>query len=864
MNIAGCTWHIAPAAGSRSRDLSTALGISPVVAQILINRGLTTAAAAQLFLTGEGATLHDARLLTGMDQAVARIERAVKSGEHITVYGDYDVDGITSTALVVKVLRHLGAHVDYYLPDRLTEGYGLHEQALTRLRQQGTQLVVTVDCGINAVAEVAAAARQGLDIIITDHHQPSPLLPPAVAVINPRLPACQYPDKNLAGVGVAYKLCAACVAAFGASHLQNELAALLDLVSVGTIADVVPLMGENRLLVRAGLKTLAETSQPGLQALQEVCGLRGTADADDVAYMLAPRLNAAGRMATAIHGVKLLLAETREEALPLAAALNRLNTVRQAVEKTIMESAITQLADGRYARDQVLVLAGDGWHRGVIGIVASRLVERFYRPVVMISREGGIGHGSCRSIPGFDIFQALTASAALLQRFGGHVQAAGLTVAADNIAPLRERLNALASGALRAEDLVPRLEVDALVNLSEVTAPLVEQLTQLAPFGAANPAPVLACSGAQLVDAKPVGKDGKHLRLRLRQGETEVAGIAWRRGDLAATLVPSRNVDVAFRPVFDTWQGQRRVQLVVCDVRQAVAPVVSREQIVVTSPALPGFFLHDRRQCPSRYAYIRSFLSTDVRAAVIVNTPGQAVQLGAHLTGRSVAPTDVLICHEDMTPEECRAVQRQWQGPAARTLVTTAAVVANAEKPVGQHFFWYFLPCRQDLFLRFLTAGQRRSAPGHLHILFNTGDLVLNRALWAAQAPDRAAVAAVYLVLKRRRNANNEINLTKEDICALVPKLFGKSLPLAAVNTALAILSEVGLVRRHSAPGAGFVILPAANKISLTASSLYRTGQQARRRFEQFAAASLSLPAGQLVRHWREWCGGERKGIGGL
>lgn len=834
-----------------------------MVAQVLINRGLTTAAAARLFLTGDGAAPCDANLLTGMAQAVARIERAIVAGEHITVYGDYDVDGITSTVLVLKVLRRLGARADYYVPHRLTDGYGLNEQALTRLRQHGTQLVVTVDCGINATAEVAAAARQGLDVIITDHHQPSPVLPPAVAIINPRLPACPYPEKNLAGVGVAYKLCAACIAAFGAPHMQDELSSMLDLVSVGTIADVVPLTGENRLLVKAGLMMLAETTNPGLQALLQVCGLHSTVDSDDVAYILAPRLNAAGRMDTAAKGVELLLAPTREQALPMAAALNRLNAVRQAVEKTILECALAQLADGRYAEHRVLVLAGDGWHRGVIGIVASRLVERFYRPVVMISRKDGIGHGSCRSIPGFDIFRALTASANLLDRFGGHVQAAGLTMQAGNVDRLRERLNAYAADVLDADDLVPRLEVDAVVDLAAIDPPLVEQLAQLEPYGAGNFAPVLACRRVKLVSARPVGADGRHLRFRLRDGTTEIAGVAWRMGDLAAALTPSRTVDVAFRPVFDTWQGQRRVQLEACDLRQSDVPVLHRKPIAVTSPALPGFFLHDRRQCPGRCAYIGSFLSGDAPAVVIVNTPGQAVKLGAQLASESGNAADVLVWHEAMPQRQYRELQQQWRRGIAHALVTTAAVVAN-EEVAGQHFFWYFLPCDQALFLRFLTTGQKRTAPGYLHILFNNGDVVLDRTLWAMRAPGRDIVAAVYLVLKRQRNANNEVKLTREDICALVPKLCGKSLPVTTVDTALAILTEVGLVRVTTTPEGGYVLLPSTKKISLTASPLFRAGQRARRQFEQFAAASLSLPAALLVQHWCKLCSNERMVTGEL
>ncbi len=573
-------WAVAEADPAACLDLAGRLGVTPVTAQILYNRGFTTPEAARAFLHCDQEGLHDPFLLRDMDRASALLQRHAAARDPILVYGDYDVDGVTGTAILVQALRHLGARVDYYIPNRFAEGYGLNAAAVRQAAADGYACILSVDTGISALAEAELARELGLTMVVTDHHEPGPELPRADAVVNPGRRDCPYPFKGLAGAGVAFKLVQAL--AGNDSALLEEL---LDIVAVATLADMVPLVGENRWLVRAGLQRLAVTRRPGLAALKQVAGIEPgrTMTAGHVGFALGPRLNALGRMGDARAGVELLLTPDPDRALAIAQHLDAENRNRQEVEAAVLTEASAQWESQPPAEKEFCtVLAGSGWHHGVVGICASRVVERHYRPAVLLAIEGDEARGSARSIPGFHLYQALAQCQDLLIKFGGHAMAAGMTLRTADIPALRARLNRLAREWLADDDLVPRLTVDAYVQPEQVTPDLVAELARLEPYGIGNPAPLLACSDLALVESRPVGKEGQHLKARLAATDGQMYdAIGW---GLAAAAVPGdapgtgpadappavgSRVQVAFVPEMNEWNGRSRLQLVLSDLRPA-------------------------------------------------------------------------------------------------------------------------------------------------------------------------------------------------------------------------------------------------------------------------------------------------------
>ncbi len=551
------------------RLLQEALHLPGVVCELLAARGYAAPDDARRFLRPRLEHLADPSTLLDCDRAVERLVQAIRRGETIFVHGDYDVDGMASTALLTRVLRTLGGTVVPWVPHRLTDGYDLSAAGVAAARAAGASLVVTCDCGTSAHAPVAELMAGGVDVIVTDHHLPGHGLPPAFAVVNPRREGCPSPDKDLAAVGVAYKLALALCAAMGVSprpaHDQ------LDLVALATIADVAPLRGENRVLVRYGLKLLADTPHPGLRALIRAAALDGKAlTAGRVGFVLAPRLNAAGRIGDAKLGLALLLATSEAEANPIARQLEELNRARQALDQAVLEDAMRQVEAHDLDETYGLVLANHGWHAGVIGIVASRVVEQTARPAVLVALEDGVGKGSGRSIPGFDLHAALGACASCFDRFGGHRAAAGLTMPAERLPAFREQFNAHARATLTAADLVPSLRIDLRVAPEEIGDELEGLLRHFEPFGIGNPAPTLALDGARLASApRRVGKDGLRLSVDLPSGAVD--GIAWGLAASGSTLDIGQPVDLAFRLERDDYRGADRLQLRVQDVRRPSA-----------------------------------------------------------------------------------------------------------------------------------------------------------------------------------------------------------------------------------------------------------------------------------------------------
>ncbi|MGE3840845.1 MAG: single-stranded-DNA-specific exonuclease RecJ [Vicinamibacterales bacterium] len=550
--------------------LSRAAGVSRVLAQLLWLRGLRDAESVAKFLTPSLEDLHDPFRLADMMPAVVRIEAAIARQEPIAVHGDYDVDGITSTVMLKRALELLGARVQYFIPERFKDGYGLQVPAVERLASEGVRLLVSVDCGIRSQPAAARAREVGLDLIITDHHEPEAALPPAVAVINPKRADCAYPDKFLAGAGVALKLVQALCARAGRS---KWLPSFVKVAALGTLADVVPLVGENRVIAKLGLAGLSiGPNNVGLRMLLESTRLAGRAiDSHHVAYVLAPRINAAGRMSTPDLAARLLLLTDErlaDEARDLASRLSDENTRRQQEEQGVLEQAKRQIErDPDVGAHNMLVLAGDQWHRGIIGIVASKLVDAFHKPVIVLSVEQGLAQGSCRSIPSFDMLAALDTCADLFERYGGHRQAAGFTLDAARLGELRQRLYAHADGTLNPDDLRPRLHLDASLRFTEITPDLVEALNRLAPFGCANPRPVFEASGIEILGGPSIMKE-RHLSMTVRQEGRLFRAVAWRSAERLPQLQQHRqSIDLAFSVAENSWRGNSAIELEVADIR---------------------------------------------------------------------------------------------------------------------------------------------------------------------------------------------------------------------------------------------------------------------------------------------------------
>jgi single-stranded-DNA-specific exonuclease len=569
MPVVGPRWETQPCDEARATELAAALGIAPIVARLLCQRGFSDPEAAARFLNPSLDHLHDPMALAGMGVAVERILAAIAARERIAIHGDYDVDGITSTVILRRALELLGADVVHFLPERLKDGYGLQPAAIERLQADGVALVISVDCGIRGADAARRARELGVDLIITDHHEPDAELPPALAVINPKRADCTYPDKYLAGVGVALKLVQALCRR---ANRDAWLPGFIKVAAIGTLADVVPLVGENRVIAKLGLDLLTKgPHKVGLRALLEVSGLTGkTIDSYHVGFMLAPRVNAAGRMSTPDIAARLLLAADEglaDEVRRLAQQLDGENLRRQEEEAEILAAAKKIVTtDPDVGARSVLVVAGDGWHRGVIGIVASKLVDAFHRPAIVLSIEDGIAHGSCRSIPKFDMLGALERSAHLFTRFGGHRQAAGLTLDASRIKELRRAVNDVADETLGPDDLMPRLRIDADLTFRGITGGVAAGLAALAPFGAGNPRPVFAARGVQIIDGPRTLKE-RHLKMALKQDGRVFRAIAWRAAERQEALGDQRTIDVAFSLEQNQYNGEMFVELNIADFR---------------------------------------------------------------------------------------------------------------------------------------------------------------------------------------------------------------------------------------------------------------------------------------------------------
>ncbi|MBB2481706.1 single-stranded-DNA-specific exonuclease RecJ [Bacillus sp. APMAM] len=556
-------WVVKETVSSAARKLVEQLNITPLVSILLVNRGIVETEEARSFLFMEDTSFHDPYLLFDMDIAVQRINESIANGEKILVFGDYDADGVSSTTVLMTVLKDLGASVDFYIPNRFTEGYGPNEMAFRWAADNGYKLIITVDTGIAAINEALLAKELGMDLIITDHHEPGPELPEALAIVHPKHPESKYPFKELAGVGVAFKLAHALY-----GRVPEEL---LDVVTIGTVADLVPLHGENRLIVKKGLKKLGITERPGIRALYALSNSSPEdINEETVGFMLAPRLNAPGRLDHAAPAVELLLTDDFEAANEIAKEIDGINKERQSIVNDITKDAISMIeAEFDLQENKVIVIGKEGWNPGVIGIVASRLVERYYRPTIVLSfdTEKKLAKGSARSIVGFDLFQNLSTCRDILPHFGGHTMAAGMTLSLDDVSELRTRLNHLANTSLSSEDFIPITEIDANIPIEEVNLESIQELNLLAPYGTGNPKPKIMIEKLSISQLRQIGADNKHLKVVLEKEGSILDGVGFGMGDYFHQVSPLASVSVLGELAINEWNNVRKPQIFLRDMK---------------------------------------------------------------------------------------------------------------------------------------------------------------------------------------------------------------------------------------------------------------------------------------------------------
>ncbi|MDA8441684.1 MAG: single-stranded-DNA-specific exonuclease RecJ [Peptococcaceae bacterium] len=808
-------WQIAEVDTQLAHEFTTSLGVSETVARILCNRGLKSVAEVREFLACELQGVPDPFLLKGMDRAVKRILQGIEAGEKIMVYGDYDVDGVTSTALLLDTLEILGADADFYIPDRHDEGYGLNQEAISKIFAAGYTLVISVDCGISAVAEAEFAAKIGLELIITDHHEPPENLPVAFAVINPKQAKCPYPFKDLAGVGVAFKLAQA-LFHVGLGSMQAAME-LLDLFTLGTIADMVPLQGENRTLVKHGLISLGQTDRIGIRALLEVAGLQDKEiGAGQVGFGLAPRINATGRIGDASLAVQLMRTDDELRARDMAAYLDSENQARQEIEANILAEALQMLQEFDSDADRVIVLASANWHAGVIGIVASRLVEKFYRPVLLIAIEGSDGKGSARSVPGFNLHAALTTCSDLLLKFGGHKQAAGLSLAIDNIAPLRKRLNELAC-LEDAQIFIPKLKIDARISLAEVTKDLVDEIQALGPFGIGNAGPVLMADKLDLLDARTVGRDKTHLKVRLQDGNRRMDGIGFNLAAYLESMDMARQVEVAFVPDLNDYNGKVSVQLQLKDLRN----------FNLASNSSKFYHFGSDQSELMLQEQLNHGKSVDASATRDIWLPIKAAMHRAEVTGRPavlVYPVPSLVhwiavnCREALGDSDLPLTTILERGDCERITVSkgincvTSEFLPQVLVKLKEQQTVPALLAVDSLEVTALTISEE----SHFPILrTQTAAKILD-----AQAPARDRLARLYTVLRSLADATGSLGSSPQGGLA---ECLGET--LAFVQTGLDIFEELNIIKRENSETRRTIHFQAPiGKLDLTSSRRFAAG----------------------------------------
>ncbi len=826
------------------------LHCAPLTARLLVNRGVLTPAEARMFFAGSLDHLYDPYRMKSFGEAVGLIRQALENGTKVLVYGDYDVDGMTATALMVKILQHLGARVGYQVPER-SLGYGLNAEAIRQAVEDGYGLLITVDTGISAKAEIDLARELGLEVVVTDHHEPNGSMP-NVPAVNPKRKDCPYPFKHLAGVGVAYKLGLALC-----SDLPTGLAdELLGLVCLGTVADVVPLCGENRILVSEGLSRIP--SNPGLGALLASAGINREPTVRDLAYALSPRLNAAGRVGYARRGVDLLLADAAEAPM-IAAELNSLNTHRRHLEAEITAQAMAEIAAWS-EMPQFPVFWGEGWHLGILGVLASRFAARLQRPVAFLSVEGEIARGSARGVPEINLFELFKKHSPLFSDFGGHKQAVGFTLSAHTLPEFVQVLNEDAAQILESAERV--LDIDAEVAIKDLNLDVMEEIQRMEPWGFGNPEPVLLLRDVVLKDCREVGKNGTHLKLAVGEGNDVICGIAFGASEQKGRMTACKRLDLVFTPIINEWNGRRNTEIRLVDWRPSGSPIelerpreplraksrairISRGdellstalesvfagnvQTRTTEPVAHWIIDHRLRRC--RVETLRTFVDAGQQVLVVAGNPRDVVDIWAYLTHRmSKAAGETAFLHrllDDDDKDECRY---RYNSGEMRVLIGTPDVLAGY---VGDTVFVWGLPHT------FQEWEELRALGSRLVLGYSWEDFNRNWRILKSLAPNRKTIGFVFQLARKARGPVSADGLYK----ALAGRLAG--IGPWTVRTAFAVLIELGLA--EDLGGGKIGLVPASGKSFLTDSPTFRRVHTIKKELYRLQRFFLTAPVDDLA-----------------
>lgn len=839
-------WKIKEPDQRLSQRLAEQLKIPPLIAKLLVNRNITDEKSAYEFLHPDISHLHSPSKLKGIPEAVERIKKAISNKEKIIIYGDYDVDGITSVCLMFIALSSLGANVHYYIPKRYEEGYGLNYDSLTELKKSGCDLLLTVDCGISTVEEVNFANESGMDVIITDHHEPPKKIPTAIAVINPKLSDSGYPYNYLAGVGVAFKLAQALMENYGVkidSFIENNI----DLVALGTITDMVPLTGENRTIASLGLKALNKSQRKGIRALCEISDVRqGAIDSYAIGFRLGPRINAAGRMdINAYNAVKLLLTESDEEAIELAQKLDNSNKERQSHEKYIMDNAKKHIQEYGLDKEKAIVLSGQGWHFGAVGIAAGKLKDLFFRPTVLISIEGEMGRGSARSIPEFDIYDAIYKCSPLLEKFGGHRASAGFSIPKENIERFRKDFLDIANSSISKTDLLPKIDIDAVVSLADLSVDAVESLSLLEPYGQENPQPLLAIKDLSLKYLpKIMGKGNEHLQVIVTDGQAVMRAVAFNMAKLERELSAEKvKVDIAGRPCINVWNDSKSVELKVEEF--LIHQKTDQEEYIIASSEIVKpiqIKIIDRRNIPDKKQYLQKLVSTKEKLLMYVRDDSAVDQLQRILSS-SILKDKLGLCYSMTSEDEADEMKSRLIEDELLAIISCIPF----EEPLNglKHLIFCHPVPTKDIFISSCAPALESQEQVNIHLIFNNNDIEFLTSQLNKQYPDRNLLANVYKKIRDlHKEKNNEQVLFDEIMSNLIldePKEF-------ILSRCIEIFEELGLVRRNRIYEKIAVFIPpdSPKHRDLYESKIYSNGDRIKNEWANFSKFIITKTAEEI------------------
>ncbi len=825
-------WRFLHSDFDSSLKLASELGISIFTARLLANRGIKDAAEARTYLYPSFDELHDPFKFVDMDKAVDRINKAMARGEKICIYGDYDADGTTATALLLNTFRQLDAPADYYIPNRFGDGYGLSEDTVKKIRREkNTKLLITVDCGINAVEAVALANQLGMDVIVTDHHQPEGEQPPAYAVISAKVPANKYPYTELAGVGLAFKL------AQGLVNDRSFLESQLDLVALGTVVDMAPLTGENRILSRLGLAELNKRERPGIHALCEAAGhkLDQPLDGYSLSFKLGPRINAAGRMDTADKAVELLTTDSDDVAARIAPLLNKANQERRELEREIQEQAV-EIIETEIEDDTIgIVVASDKWKgkaQGVVGIVASRLLQTYYKPAIVLAIDGDEATGSGRCIEGMNLADALVDCTELLVKHGGHAAAAGLTIKKENIPQFKKAFNEVASNSLTQKALQPKLDLEFETHLPLLTLETLKEFEQFEPFGKDNPKFLFGARRLKISDGPTLmGSEKNHLRMTLTDGKIGRRAIAWRAGDKRVDFIGSNlSVDIAFSPQINEWQGRRSVQFTLEDWQVRRDGRGMKWDVFPKRDEPSSVKLVDKRNA-NKKEYLLDLLAREESCIIYVQDEEMLDLLLTKLLPESIEG----IARHDATTSmtETAALLKQLRDGELRAIASSSAFSHYEAFPYVPHFIFCHLTPNSDAFFKRCRPAFVSDSTSYLHLIYNDTDATHIHNWIAEKYPTKEALRPLYADMRKAIQSNGVVGYPEAEM------LNGKLGGALTVQTGLTIFEELRYITRHGEPGRRLVKLLPAEKNDLSFSSTYLEGEWIKQTYPAFIEFQL-------------------------